>query len=86
MRVSTDDRCRMQSRELLKPNARYEGELDSQGRVILTRLVKAEARPRLVKPVLRKGLLVLPDLDLDEAALDEQVREERDELNAHLLG
>ena len=45
MRLSTDDRCRLQSRELFKPNARYEGDLDAGGRIILTELVPA-AGPR----------------------------------------
>jgi hypothetical protein len=45
MRLSTDDRCRLQSRELFKPNARYEGESDASGRIILTELVPA-AGPR----------------------------------------
>jgi hypothetical protein len=38
MRVSTDDRCRLQSRELFKPNTRYEGRLDPLGQVVLTEL------------------------------------------------
>jgi len=39
MRLSTDDRCRLQSRELLKPNTPYEGQLDATGRVVLTELM-----------------------------------------------
>ncbi len=39
MRVSSDDRCRVQSRDLFKPNTRYEGEVDAAGRVVLTELV-----------------------------------------------
>ncbi|MEY2428273.1 MAG: hypothetical protein QOJ40_1158 [Verrucomicrobiota bacterium] len=39
MRLSTDDRCRLQSRELLKPNTPYEGQLDATGRIVLTELV-----------------------------------------------
>jgi hypothetical protein len=39
MRLSTDDRCRLQSRELLKPNTPYEAELDANGRVVLRELV-----------------------------------------------
>jgi hypothetical protein len=45
MRLSTDDRCRLQSRELFKPNTRYEGEADAGGRIVLTELVPA-AGPR----------------------------------------
>lgn len=43
MRVSTDDRCRMQSRELFKPNTRYEGEIAPDGRVLLVELVEKTA-------------------------------------------
>jgi hypothetical protein len=44
MKLSTDDRCRLQSRELLKPNTPYEGQLDATGRIVLTELV-AKAGP-----------------------------------------
>jgi hypothetical protein len=39
MRLSTDDRCRIQSRELLKPNTSYEAQFDAMGRVVLTELI-----------------------------------------------
>jgi len=51
--------------------------------------VRREARkPRLVKPIVRKGLLVLPmdDAELDSEALDREVRKEREQENARLLG
>jgi len=50
------------------------------------KLVKSETPRRLVKPVIRHGLLVLPDLDVDEEALDREIRDEREQLNANLLG
>lgn len=40
MRVTSDERCRVQSRELFKPNTPYEGDLDATGRVVLTELVR----------------------------------------------
>jgi hypothetical protein len=50
MRVSTDDRCRLQSRELFKPNTRYEGEIAPDGRVMLVELVeKTVPKARLVR-------------------------------------
>lgn len=50
MRVSTDDRCRLQSRELFKPNTRYEGEIAPDGRVLLVELVEKTApKARLVR-------------------------------------
>ena len=41
-----------------------------------------------MKPVVRKGLLVLPmeDAELDSAALDREIREERERENTRLLG
>ena len=39
MRVLTDDRCRLQSRDLFKPRTRYDAQVDERGRVILTELV-----------------------------------------------
>jgi hypothetical protein len=41
-----------------------------------------------VKPILRKGLLVLPmdSAELDSEALDREIREERERENARLLG
>jgi hypothetical protein len=48
----------------------------------------AYRKPRIVKPVLRKGLLVLPVQggELDIEALDREIREEREKENAHLMG
>lgn len=43
MKLSTDDRCRLQSRDLLKPNTPYDAQLDVLGRVILTELVPKSA-------------------------------------------
>jgi hypothetical protein len=42
----------------------------------------------IVKPILRKGLLVLPmdSAELDSEALDREIREERERENARLLG
>jgi hypothetical protein len=41
-----------------------------------------------VKPIVRKGLLVLPlaNGELDSEALDREIREERERENARLLG
>ena len=41
-----------------------------------------------MKPVVRKGLLVLPmeDAELDSEALDREIHEERERENARLLG
>jgi len=53
MRVSTDDRCRIQSRELFKPNTRYEGEFAADGSIRLIEWVEKQTpKARLVR---RKG-------------------------------
>jgi len=67
---------------------RFDGETkEPDGRVTLIRLRREDRRPRLVKPVVRKGLLVLPldNGELDSEALDREIREERERENARLL-
>jgi len=39
MKVNSDDRCRLQSRDLFRPNTPYEGGFDAMGRIVLTELV-----------------------------------------------
>lgn len=48
------------------------------------RLRREDRKPRLVKPIVRKELLVLPidDAELDSEALDREIREERERENA----
>ncbi len=62
--------------------------IDTDGRVTLIRLRREDRKPRVVKPIVRKGLLVLPmdDAELDSEALDREIREERERENARLLG
>ena len=49
---------------------------------------REERKPRWVKPIRHKGLLVLPmaDTELDSEALHREIREERERENARLLG
>ena len=50
MRLSSDDRCRLQSRELFKPNTRYEGEVAADGSIRIVELVeKLVPQARLVR-------------------------------------
>ncbi len=53
-------------------------------RFTLIRLRRDERKPRIVRPVRRKGLLVLPveGGELDTEALDREIREERERENA----
>jgi bifunctional DNA-binding transcriptional regulator/antitoxin component of YhaV-PrlF toxin-antitoxin module len=51
------------------------------------RLVPAEERARLVRPVKRKGLLMVPqNLQVDLDRMDEELRQEREERDERLLG
>jgi hypothetical protein len=42
MKLITDERCRLTSRDMLKPNTSYDAEKQPDGRVVLTELVAAE--------------------------------------------
>ena len=68
MRVSSDDRCRVQSRELFKPNTRYEGEVRPDG-IHLVELAEKRAAPaRLIR---RKGRTLIVT---ERQITDEDVR------------
>ena len=58
MRVSSDDRCRVQSRELFKPNTRYQGEVSADGSIRLVELVEKEVP--IIQPVRINGRLRPP--------------------------
>ena len=75
MRVSTDDRCRLQSRELFKPNTRYEGEIAADGSIRLMELVE-KAVP--VVKIRRQGGFVLVDTKVDREAIRAAIRADRD--------
>ena len=52
MKLMTDDRCRIQSRDLFKPNTPYDGEIGPDGAVRLVEVVETEVptvRARKVK-------------------------------------
>ena len=74
VKLVTDDRCRLQSRDLLKPNTRYDGERDPSGRVILVELVPAQApKARLVRRHGRTSLVLdreLTNEDVQKALVD----------------
>src|SRR5258706_8863105 len=77
MRLLSDDRCRLQSRDLFKPNTPYEAEKSSDGSVRLVELLPREVP--LVKPRrTREGFLMLP-VKLDPKAVRAAVRADRDE-------
>ena len=88
MTLTADSKGRIACRDLFPPHASFEALKQPDGRVTLIRLRREARKPRLVKPIFRKGLLVLPmdSAELDSEALDREIREERERENAHLLG
>jgi hypothetical protein len=88
MTLTADSKGRIACRKLFPPHASFEAHRTQDGRVTLIRLRREELKPRLVKPVARKGLLVLPlaGAELDSEALDFEIREERKRENERLLG
>jgi hypothetical protein len=88
MTLTADDKGRIACRKLFPPRASFEATREPDGKVTLVRLRRDEREPRIVKPVLRRGLLVLPieGGELDADALDKEIREEREQENARLLG
>jgi hypothetical protein len=85
MTLTADDKGRLTCSQLFTPGTRFEAEKDEKGRIVLTRLVKQTSEAKLVKPITRRGLLVLPG-EPDEEAIVQEVKEEREKLNARLLG
>jgi hypothetical protein len=75
MRISTDDRCRLQSRELFKPNTRYEGQVAPDGTIRLIELVE-KAVP--VARIRRQNGFVLVDTKVDREAIRLAIRADRD--------
>lgn len=76
MRVTTDARCRMQSRELFKPNTPYDGATGPDGRIQFVELAPKE--PPVVKPRRIGGRLRGALVPLSRAAVAAAVRAERD--------
>jgi hypothetical protein len=85
MTLTADDKGRLTCSQLFPAGTRFDAQKDEAGRIILTKLVKQPSEARLVKPVLRNGLLVLPG-EVDEDAVVREVKEERERQNARLLG
>ena len=77
MRLLSDYRCRLQSKDLFKPNTPYEVEKSADGSVRLVELVPKEVpivKPRRTK----RGFLMLP-VKLDHQTVRAAVRSDRDE-------
>ena len=75
MKIVSDDRCRVQSQDLFKPNTPYDGEIAPDGSVRLVELVAKEVP--LVKPKRTKeGFLMIP-VKLDRKAIAAAIRADR---------
>jgi hypothetical protein len=87
MTVTADDRRRVLL-PVAKPGDRFDAQVWPDGKVVLTPLVPEGANARMVEPVMRDGLLMLPvePEQVDWDALICELRKEREETNARLLG
>ena len=77
MKLMTDDRCRLTSQELFKPNTPYDAERKPDGRVVLTELVPAEVPT--VRARRMNGRLRGAKIPLSRERVAAAVRAERDE-------
>ncbi|MEI6395363.1 MAG: hypothetical protein WCT12_30175 [Verrucomicrobiota bacterium] len=59
MTLTADSKGRIACRDLFPPHASFEALKELDGRVTLIRLRREDSKPRLVKPIIRKGLLLL---------------------------
>ena len=62
MKLTTDENCRLASRELFKPKADYEAEQQADGHIVLTELAAAEiptVKPQRVNGRLRGANVTL---------------------------
>lgn len=77
--ATVDDRKRVRIPDA-KPGQVFSIEAGPDGSIVLRVVEPRRSKVRLVKPVLRDGLLVLPVSagELDAEALDREIREERD--------
>jgi len=76
MKLVTDERCRLTSRDMFKPNTPYDAEKQADGRVVLTELVAAQV------PIVRarkvNGRWVGADIRLNREVVAAAARAERD--------
>ncbi len=80
MTVTTDDRKRVVL-PAAKPGDRFDLTAPEEGAFVLRRLGPIKAsQPKLVKPILRHGVWVMPikEGELDQEALVRQIAEERE--------
>ena len=76
MKLTTDDRCRLQSRELFKPSTPYDGDKGPDGTITFKELVPSQAP--LVKARRIGGRLRGAVLTLDRRTVAAAIRADRD--------
>jgi hypothetical protein len=76
MTLKTDDRCRLASRDLFKPNTPYDVQVGPDGRIIVRELVPAESR--LVRARKVNGRWMGAGVKFNRAAVVASIREDRD--------
>ena len=77
MKLMTDDRCCLKSKELFEPNTPYNAERKPDGRVVLTELVSAEVPTVRARRV--NGRLRGAKIPLSRERVAAAFRDERDE-------
>ena len=78
MQLKTDNRCRLTSQDLFKPNTPYEGESQFGGKVVVLReLVPAEV-PEVRSRKVNGRWVGAEGVKLDRQAVVESVRQDRD--------
>ena len=85
MTLTADAKGRIACKELFPPRTSFSAEKDAAGRVVLTRLVKAESQCRTVKPVFYKGGWIMPG-EVDVEKLADEIRQARERRDEDLLG
>jgi len=85
MTLTADDKGRLTCRELFPPKTTFEAECDEAGRIVLTKLVRQKSLAQLVKPIRYKGFWIMPG-EVDAEKLADEVKREREQRDADLLG
>lgn len=85
MTLTADDKGSLTCRDLFPPRASFEALQEPGGRVVLVRLKPAERQMKVVRPIQKKDLWLLPG-ELDADALAAEINEEREIRDASLLG
>ena len=77
MTLKTDDRCRLTSQEVFKPNTPYDVQIGVDGRIIVRELLPAE--PKLIRAKRANGFLMVPkEAKMTDEELIASIQEDRE--------